>query len=65
MSIFQFWTDPVGWLEDQYTWFITDPPWFVIANLAFWPALFAKAWLLDWRDARRKRKRALAARLPS
>lgn len=65
MSIWQFWTDPVQWFVNNYTWWLTSPPWYVVANLLFWPALFGRAWLLDRWDERRRRKRALAARLPS
>lgn len=65
MSIWSFWADPVGWFVNNYTWFLTAPWWYVVLNLAFWPIVFLKPWLLDRRDLRRNRKRALAARPPA
>ena len=56
MSIFHFWADPVDWFVNQFTWYLTSPPWYVAANLLFWPAVFAKAWLHDRWDLHRRRR---------
>ena len=61
MPIVQFLTDPVGWFVDQYTWFLHDPPWFVLANLFFWPVLFTWTWGRDRWEKRRRRKKFAAA----
>jgi hypothetical protein len=51
--VFRFLMDPLTWIADQYTWFLHDSAWLVLANMAFWPALFCwhyvKAWLGDRR----------------
>lgn len=58
-------TDPIGWIVEQYTWFLHSPPALVIANLAFWPVVFgvglARAWYLDRRDIRRHQAELAAA----
>jgi len=60
MLPFDFLADPVGWVEEQYVWFLHSPAWYVALCALFWPAVFARAWVMDEWDRRRRRRKKLA-----
>jgi ABC-type sugar transport system permease subunit len=55
-----FYSDPLQWITEQYTWWFTAPHLVVLANLAFWPVVFgiamARAWYLDRRTRNEGRR---------
>jgi hypothetical protein len=55
--VIEFLTDPLGWIKDQYTWFLDEPGWYLALCILFWPAVFARAWAMDEWDRRTRRRR--------